>query len=157
VMRSVDIRLAHPSGCGWTDDWSSEHGVRPCGDASASRNVHRAAWKLSSSPVAAGRPAESDVAILRDLVALASAHPSLTQFRSQVGAHQYLRAYELVRRHVLAGAEILDWGRRQRSLLVFPRPLGLPGDRLLALPGPVSGVARRRRVHRARHGPSATA
>ncbi len=32
------------------------------------------------------------------------------QFRSRVGSHQYLRLYDLVRRHLEPGAHVLDWG-----------------------------------------------
>jgi len=51
-------------------------------------------------------------AILAELTARANAHPEdhLLQFGSLLSAHQYLRLYELFRRHVPAGARVLDWG-----------------------------------------------
>ena len=52
----------------------------------------------------------SDEQILRELQDLACTDPALAQFPSLVGGHQYLRLYELVRRNVPAGAEVLDWG-----------------------------------------------
>src|SRR5512134_3570373 len=53
----------------------------------------------------------SNETILAELVELAGADvPALVQFRSLAGAHQYLRLYELWRRFVPAGAEVLDWG-----------------------------------------------
>ena len=51
-------------------------------------------------------------AILAELTARANAHPEdhLLQFGSLLSAHQYLRLYGLVRRHVPEGARVLDWG-----------------------------------------------
>ena len=53
-----------------------------------------------------------DTAILREAVGLAARHPELgwLQFRSFVGAHQYLRLYRLFRGYVPLGADVLDWG-----------------------------------------------
>lgn len=55
-------------------------------------------------------PTPSDHEILRELAGLRRVDPALLQFRSLVGAHQYLRAYALARRHLPPGAEVLDWG-----------------------------------------------
>jgi SAM-dependent methyltransferase len=52
-----------------------------------------------------------DRAILAELAALARGGASaLDQFGSLAAAHQYLALYRLWRRHVPAGAEVLDWG-----------------------------------------------
>src|SRR4051812_7760146 len=52
----------------------------------------------------------SDVQILGELGDLAERHPSLTQFPSLAGAHQYLRLYRMFRRYVEPEADVLDWG-----------------------------------------------
>jgi SAM-dependent methyltransferase len=53
-----------------------------------------------------------DKAILHEAVELAARQPELgwLQFRSFVGAHQYLRLYRLFRGYVPLGADVLDWG-----------------------------------------------
>lgn len=52
-----------------------------------------------------------DAAIVNELVGLArSGGARVPRLRSYAGAHQYLRLYELVRRHVAPGARVLDWG-----------------------------------------------
>jgi SAM-dependent methyltransferase len=56
-----------------------------------------------------GLPA-SDKQILTELTERARDVGNLLQFRSLVGAHQYLRLYRLFRRYVAQGAEVLDWG-----------------------------------------------
>jgi len=53
----------------------------------------------------------SDEAILAELAALARRDvPELLQFGSLGAAYQYRRLYRVWRRHVPAGAEVLDWG-----------------------------------------------
>ena len=56
------------------------------------------------------RAAESDVEVLRHLQSLAPETPNLVYFGSLAGSHQYVRLYELVRKHVHPGARVLDWG-----------------------------------------------
>jgi SAM-dependent methyltransferase len=51
-----------------------------------------------------------DEEILVELARLGARNAELEQFRSLVGAHQYLRLYQLVRRRVAPDADILDWG-----------------------------------------------
>lgn len=51
-------------------------------------------------------PLASDVEILAAL----EASGDQWQFRSRVGSHQYLRLYELTRRHVAPRSSVLDWG-----------------------------------------------
>src|SRR5439155_25510036 len=64
-----------------------------------------------SHPAALMTSRDPDQAILEELVALASRpERQLLQFRSLVGAHQYLGLYRLVRRYVPAGGSVLDWG-----------------------------------------------
>jgi SAM-dependent methyltransferase len=54
---------------------------------------------------------DRDAAMLAHLAALARREaPELLQFGSLVAAHQYRRLYPWWRRHVPAGAEVLDWG-----------------------------------------------
>jgi SAM-dependent methyltransferase len=48
--------------------------------------------------------------ILGELVEAASRDDSLAQFRTTISAHQYLRLYECVARHVKPGGHVLDWG-----------------------------------------------
>ncbi len=56
-------------------------------------------------------PEPTDAAILAELAALARHEvPGLLQFGSLAAAHQYLRLYQLWRRYVPAGAQVLDWG-----------------------------------------------
>jgi SAM-dependent methyltransferase len=52
----------------------------------------------------------TDEQIFRELRDLARTDPALAQFPSLVGGHQYLRLYQLFRRYVPVGAEVLDWG-----------------------------------------------
>ncbi len=52
----------------------------------------------------------NDDALLRRLVAIAGVVPELFQFASPAAASQYRLLYRLFRRHVPAGAEVLDWG-----------------------------------------------
>jgi SAM-dependent methyltransferase len=52
----------------------------------------------------------SDEQIFRELRDLSRTDPALAQFPSLVGGHQYSRLYELFRRYVREGAEVLDWG-----------------------------------------------
>ncbi len=53
----------------------------------------------------------SDEAILAELRAFARrGEPELLQFGSLAAAYQYRRLYRVWRRHVPAGAEVLDWG-----------------------------------------------
>jgi SAM-dependent methyltransferase len=52
----------------------------------------------------------TDAEIVAELFELADRHGAPSQFRSRLGAHQYVRLYRLVRRHVRSGAEVLDWG-----------------------------------------------
>jgi SAM-dependent methyltransferase len=53
----------------------------------------------------------SDETILAELAAFARrGEPELLQFGSLAAAYQYRRLYRLWRRHVPAGAEVLDWG-----------------------------------------------
>jgi SAM-dependent methyltransferase len=58
----------------------------------------------------AATPAAADHGLLRELAGLARHDPALLQFRSMVGGRQYLRAYDLARRHLAPGAAVLDWG-----------------------------------------------
>ncbi|MBI5711623.1 MAG: class I SAM-dependent methyltransferase [Candidatus Eisenbacteria bacterium] len=52
-----------------------------------------------------------DDAILREIIARAvPGVPELPQFHSLAGARQYRHLYRMVRRHVPAGARVLDWG-----------------------------------------------
>jgi SAM-dependent methyltransferase len=52
-----------------------------------------------------------DETILAELAAFARrGEPELLQFGSLAAAYQYRRLYRLWRRHVPAGAEVLDWG-----------------------------------------------
>jgi len=52
-----------------------------------------------------------DRAVLAELAAHARAGmPEMLQFGSLASAHQYLPLYRLWRRHVPAGADVLDWG-----------------------------------------------
>jgi SAM-dependent methyltransferase len=54
---------------------------------------------------------DDDQTILDELVTLAERpERDLLQFRSQAGAHQYLRLYRTFRRQVPAGSKVLDWG-----------------------------------------------
>ena len=55
-------------------------------------------------------PSPQDRAVLRELMHASQYNPSLLQFRSTVSAHQYLRAYNLVRKYIPPGATVLDWG-----------------------------------------------
>jgi SAM-dependent methyltransferase len=56
-------------------------------------------------------PGPDDESILAELVALARRPDrELLQFGSLAGAYQYRRLYRMFRRHVPAGAEVLDWG-----------------------------------------------
>jgi len=55
-------------------------------------------------------PTQSDVEVLRHLQRLAPEKPNLVYFGSLAGSHQYVRLYELVRKHVRPGATVLDWG-----------------------------------------------
>ena len=48
--------------------------------------------------------------IIENLVDEQANNPSLMQFRSVVGANQYLKAYELVANYVPQGGSVLDWG-----------------------------------------------
>ena len=48
--------------------------------------------------------------ILHELMQARAVQPNLLQFGSLVSAHQYLRAYALVRRYVPTGSQVLDWG-----------------------------------------------
>ena len=48
--------------------------------------------------------------ILHELMQARAVQPNLLQFGSLLSAHQYLRAYALVRRYVLPGSQVLDWG-----------------------------------------------
>jgi SAM-dependent methyltransferase len=58
-----------------------------------------------------GSPAKRDEAILAELAAFARrGEPELLQFGSLAAAYQYRRLYRLWRRHVPAGATVLDWG-----------------------------------------------
>ncbi len=63
-------------------------------------------------PGSALRPeAVPNDAILREIIARAvRGVPELPQFHSLAGARQYRRLYRMVRRHVPAGARVLDWG-----------------------------------------------
>ncbi|MEO5989669.1 MAG: class I SAM-dependent methyltransferase [Candidatus Eisenbacteria bacterium] len=57
------------------------------------------------------QPDPTDDAILAELAALARREaPELLQFGSLAAAHQYRRLYQVWRRHVPKGAEVLDWG-----------------------------------------------
>jgi ubiquinone/menaquinone biosynthesis C-methylase UbiE len=53
---------------------------------------------------------EHDGRVLGELRELAARHPTLWQFKSLAGAHQYARLYGLVHEYVEPGAEVLDWG-----------------------------------------------
>lgn len=58
-----------------------------------------------------GRTHRENLAILAELAAHARAGmPEMLQFGSLASAHQYLALYRLWRKHVPAGAEVLDWG-----------------------------------------------
>jgi SAM-dependent methyltransferase len=48
--------------------------------------------------------------VLIDLMRAAEHDARLRQFRSLASARQYVRAYELVTRHVAPGSAVLDWG-----------------------------------------------
>jgi SAM-dependent methyltransferase len=57
-------------------------------------------------------PTGGDDAILQELLARAgdAGDHGLAQFRTLVAAHQYRPLYDLFRKHVKPGAEVLDWG-----------------------------------------------
>lgn len=55
---------------------------------------------------------DSDRAIIKELVYQARSKPAydLGQFGSVISAHQYRRLYSLVRKHIVLGGRVLDWG-----------------------------------------------
>jgi len=56
------------------------------------------------------RPGSRSHTILGELVEAASRDDSMTQLRTAISAHQYLRLYEWVDRFVKPGGHVLDWG-----------------------------------------------
>lgn len=86
--------------------------VRPNGIGPAGRLDYGAVARSSCLRIVrfVKPPAPSDLEVLRHLQNLAPATPNLRYFGSLVGGHQYVRAYQLVRTHVPAGATVLDWG-----------------------------------------------
>lgn len=58
------------------------------------------------------KPILSEDCIMSDLITLAEqdAATDLLQFRSLVGAHQYLCLYQLCAKYLAEGSQVLDWG-----------------------------------------------
>jgi ubiquinone/menaquinone biosynthesis C-methylase UbiE len=48
--------------------------------------------------------------VVEELIRSSSADPRLSQFRTAITAHQYVRMYRMLARHVPPGSRVLDWG-----------------------------------------------